>query len=307
MNAALFAATVLIWGSTWFAIALQLGPVPVLTSIFYRFALAALVLLPGLILLRRLTPTRPRDHVFIALQGLCLFSLNFVCFYNATRYVPSGLVSVVFSLATLYNAVNARLFFGERIAPRMVLASVIGVGGLAVLFGPSIAAGTLSAEAPYGVALAALGTLFFSFGNMVSRRNSAAGVPPATANAYGMAYGSLLLAVLLVVTGTPLTPPPDAVYVGALIYLAVIGSVVGFTTYLMLVARIGSGRAAYATVMFPVIALILSALYEGYAWDGRTVAGLGLTILGNIVAFSGGGLFGRRRPAQPSPASPSAR
>lgn len=305
MNAALFVATVLIWGSTWFAIALQLGPVPVLTSIFYRFALAAAVLLPGLILIGRMTPTRPRDHLFIALQGLCLFSLNFVCFYNATRFVPSGLVSVVFSLATLYNAVNARLFFGERIAPRMVVATVIGVGGLGVLFGPSIAAGGLSADAPYGVALAALGTLFFSLGNMVSRRNSAAGVPPLTANAYGMAYGSIFLAALLAVTGTPLVVPPDATYVGALVYLSVIGSVVGFTTYLMLVARIGSGRAAYATVMFPVIALLLSALYEGYVWDGRTVVGLGLTILGNIVAFSGGGL--RIFRAQAAPTRSSAR
>lgn len=287
MNAALFAATVLIWGSTWYAIALQLGPVPVLTSIFYRFALAALLMLPALALSRRLTPTRPRDHLFILAQGLCLFSCNFVCFYNATKFVPSGLVSVVFSLATVLNAVNGRIFFGERIAPRMILAATIGVAGLALLFGPAIAAGTLTADAPYGVLLAGLGTLCFSLGNMVSRRNSAAGVPPLTANAWGMAYGSLVLAGLMALTGTPLVLPPDGLYVGALVYLAVIGSVVGFTTYLMLVARIGSGRAAYTTVMFPVVALVVSALYEGYVWDGRTVLGLGLTILGNVIVFSG--------------------
>jgi drug/metabolite transporter (DMT)-like permease len=300
MNIALFAATVLIWGSTWYAIALQLGPVPVLTSIFYRFALAALIFLPLLILSRRLTPTRPRDHLFIALQGLCLFSLNFVCFYNATKYVPSGLVSVVFSLATLLNAVNARIFFGERIAPRMLVASAIGVGGLAVLFGPAIAAGQLHDGAGLGVGLAVIGTLSFSLGNMVSRRNSASGVPPATANAYGMAYGSVLLAGLLAVTGTPLVAPPDLTYLGALVYLSVIGSVVGFTTYLLLVARLGSGRAAYATVMFPVVALMISAAFEGYVWDGRTVIGLGLTILGNIVAFSG-------KPPQIAPARTAAR
>jgi drug/metabolite transporter (DMT)-like permease len=294
MNAALFVATVLIWGSTWYAIALQLGPVPVLTSIFYRFALAAVLMLPGLILIGRMTPTKPRDHIFIALQGLFLFSCNFVCFYNATRFVPSGLVSVVFSLATLFNAVNARLIYGERIAPRMVLAALVGVGGLAVLFGPAIAAGTLGPEALYGVGLAFIGTMSFSLGNMVSRRNSAAGIPPATANAYGMAYGSVLLAVLLVVTRTPLVLPDSTVYVGALVYLSVIGSIVGFTTYLLLVARIGSGRAAYTTVMFPVVALVVSAIYEGYVWDARTFMGLALTILGNVIAFSGGGFrFGR--------------
>ncbi len=287
MNALLFATTVFVWGTTWIAIAMQLGPVPVLTSIFYRFALAALLLLPVLALLGRLAPTRPRDHLFMALQGLCLFSLNFVCFYNATRFIPSGLVSVVFSLATIYNAVNARLFFGERIAARTLLATAIGVGGLAVLFAPAVREGILGPDAPLGLALAALGTLFFSFGNMVSRRNSAAGVPPLTANAYGMTYASLALLAVLAATGTPLVAPPDTRYLLALGWLAVFGSVIGFTTYLMLVARIGSGRAAYATVMFPVIALLLSALYEGYVFDLRTAIGLGLTILGNLVIFGG--------------------
>jgi drug/metabolite transporter (DMT)-like permease len=300
MTAVLFVATVLIWGSTWIAIAMQLGPVPVLVSILYRFALSALVLLPALIVFRRLAPVRPRDHLFMALQGLCLFSLNFLCFYNATRFVPSGLVSVVFSLATIANAVNARIFFGERIAGRMVLATLVGAAGLAVLFGPAIAKGGLGAGAPWGVALAVVGTCLFSFGNMVSRRNSAAGVPPATANAYGMTYASALLLAVVLATGTPIVAPPDLKYGAALVYLAVIGSVVGFTAYLTLVARIGSGRAAYATVMFPVVALVLSALFEGYVWDWTTVAGLILTVAGNVVAFGG-----PRIPAlgRPSPAA----
>ncbi|NLH79503.1 MAG: DMT family transporter [Phyllobacteriaceae bacterium] len=287
MNLFLYAVTVLVWGTTWFAIALQLGPVPVLTSIFYRFALAAGLLLPVLAATRRLTPMRRRDHAFVLLQGLCLFSLNFVCFYNATRFVPSGLVSVVFSLATLYNAVAARIFFREPIAPRTLLAAALGVGGLTVLFAPAIEGGAYGSDAPKGLALAALGTLFFSLGNMVSRRNSAAGVPPLTANAWGMTWGSLVLLALIAVTGTPIVAPPDGRYLAALAWLSIAGSVVGFTTYLMLVARIGSGRAAYATVMFPVVALVLSALYEGYVWDARTFVGLGLTMLGNLVIFVG--------------------
>ncbi len=285
MNLLLFAVTVFVWGTTWFAIALQLGPVPVLTSIFYRFALAAVLLLPGLVLLGRLTPTRPRDHLFIALQGLCLFSLNFVCFYNATKYVPSGLVSVVFSLATLLNAVNARIFFREPISPRMIVAAVFGIGGLAVLFVPSARVGAVGGDTLIGLALAATGTAFFSLGNMVSRRNSAAGVPPLTANAFGMTYAAIVLAVVLVATGTPFVAPPDGRYLVALAWLSILGSIVGFTTYLMLVARMGSGRAAYATVMFPVIALLLSALWEGYDWSVATGVGLGLTVVGNLVAF----------------------
>lgn len=285
MNLALFAVTVFVWGTTWLAIAMQLGPVPVLTSIFYRFALAALLLLPAVLLSGRASPTRPRDHLFIAAQGLCLFSLNFVCFYNATRFVPSGLVSVVFSLATLYNAVNARIFFREPISGRMVIAAVFGVGGLLVLFLPSMRGASLGGETLAGLGLAALGTLFFSLGNMVSRRNSAAGVSPLTANAYGMSYASVFLAGVLAATGTPLVAPPDGRYLLALGWLSIFGSIVGFTTYLMLVARVGSGRAAYATVMFPVVALMLSAVWEGYAWTSATAVGLALTVVGNLVAF----------------------
>lgn len=295
MNLALFAVTVFVWGTTWLAIAMQLGPVPVLTSIFYRFALAAVLMLPAVLLSGRASPTRPRDHLFIALQGLCLFSLNFVCFYNATRFVPSGLVSVVFSLATLYNAVNARIFFGEPISRRMLVATVFGVGGLVVLFLPSMQGASFGGGTFAGLGLAALGTLFFSLGNMVSRRNSAAGVTPLTANAFGMSYASVFLAGVLAATGTPIVAPPDARYLLALGWLSIFGSIVGFTTYLILVARIGSGRAAYATVMFPVVALMLSAVWEGYAWTASTVVGLALTVVGNLVAFGALGWPLRRR------------
>ena len=139
MNALLFAATVLIWGTTWIAISMQVGPVPVLVSVFYRFAVAALVLLAGLALAGRLRRPAARDWPWIGAQALCLFSMNFICFYAAAAYLPSGLISVIFSLATLFNAVNARIFFGERITARAVLASLLGVSGLALLLGPDSA------------------------------------------------------------------------------------------------------------------------------------------------------------------------
>lgn len=301
MNAALFLSTVLIWGTTWIAIAFQVGPVPVPVSVFYRFALAGLILLAILAATRRLTIPKRRDQPFVLLQALCLFSCNFLCFYKAAAYVPSGLISVIFSLATVYNAVNARLFFGDRITPRALLAAGLGASGLLVLFGPDIFV-SFDAETLKGVGLAALGTLFFSFGNMVSRRNSAAGLAPVTANAWGMTYGALILLALVAVTGTPLIAPPDGRYVAALAYLAVIGSVIGFTTYLMLVARIGSARAAYATVLFPIVALTLSSLFESYHWTLTSLIGLALTLAGNAVIFSG-----PKVSASVSPPSPRAK
>jgi drug/metabolite transporter (DMT)-like permease len=282
---ALFGATVLIWGSTWIAIAMQVGPVPVLISVFYRFAVAGLVLIVALVATRRFQIPALRHQPFLVAQSFCLFSLNFICFYAAETYVASGLVSVIFSLATIYNAINARLFFGDRITGRTVLAALMGVAGLVLLFGRDTLVG-LDSKALQGIGFAALGTLFFSLGNMISRRNSAAGLSPVTANAWGMGYGAVILTGLIAITRTPIVAPPDGKYLVALLYLAVFGSVVAFTTYLELVARIGSSRAAYATVLFPIVALVLSTMFEGYRWSAFGIVGLALCLTGNVVMFS---------------------
>lgn len=285
MTAVLFVLTVLIWGSTWLAVAMQVGPVPLLVSVFYRFALAGLILPLVLGLSGRLKLPPARDGVWIVAQALCLFSLNFICFYAAAGHIPSGLISVIFSLATLFNVVNARIFFGDPVTPRAMLASALGVIGLVLLFGRDLvqshAGGVI-----WGIALATLGTFLFSLGNMVSRRNSAAGLTPLMANAWGMGTGALMLLALIWATGTPIVAPPDGRYLGALLYLAVIGSVIGFTTYLMLVARLGSSRAAYATVLFPIVALALSTAFEGYRWHWTGALGLMLAMLGNVVIFA---------------------
>lgn len=278
----LFILTVLIWGTTWIAIAAQLGDVPVMVSIFYRFALAGALMLAGLAVLGRLR--RPAVWRFVVVQALCLFCLNFVGIYNATSLVPSGLVSVIFSLASIFNALNARIFFGDRISRQTVLAGALGVAGLVCLFWPDIA---LEAGAPTlrGIGWAVIGTMFFSWGNMASRQNAQLGVTPVTANAWGMCIGALCLLALTTITGQPLVLPHGGAYWTALLYLAVAGSVVGFTTYLMLVGRIGSAKAGYATVLFPIVALTVSTLFEGYEWRPISVLGVVLAALGNIIMF----------------------
>lgn len=279
----LFTATVLIWGTSWIAIAFQLGDVPVLVSIFYRFALAAIVMIVGLVLLGRLK--LPNVLRFVVLQALCLFSFNFICFYNATGLIPSGLVSVVFSLASIFNAVNARLIYKERISPRVISAGLIGVSGLLLLFWNDLFA-RFDMNSLRGVAWACGGTMLFSLGNMVSRKNTSVGVTPITANAWGMGIGSVVLLALIWGSGTSIVIPTGATYLGALVYLSVIGSVVGFTTYLLLVQNVGSAKAGYATVVFPLIALLLSTLFEGYEWTGTAFIGVALIVMGNFVMFT---------------------
>jgi drug/metabolite transporter (DMT)-like permease len=206
-------------------------------------------------------------------------------------------VSVVFSAATLWNALNARLWFGTRISPRVMVAGAFGFCGLVLLFWPELAGQEASHETLLGLGFALLGTFCFSTGNMLSSLQQRAGIRPLTGNAYSMLYGAAILLAGCVAAGLPFAFDGSATYVGALLYLAVPGSVIGFTAYLTLVGRMGPARAAYCTVLFPVVALSVSAYAEGYQWTPSALLGLALVMLGNLLVFTKWSPFARRAEA----------
>jgi drug/metabolite transporter (DMT)-like permease len=285
MNISLYVLTVLIWGTTWIALKLQLGEVAIAVSIVYRFGLAALILFAILLISRKLQPVNRRGHLICLAQGLCLFCVNFMCFCTASQWIPSGLIAVVFSTATLWNALNARIFFKQKIARNVITGGAVGLVGLACMFWPELSGHAASPETLLGLALALLGTLCFSAGNMLSSLQQKAGLRPLTTNAYGMLYGAAMLSVYCVISGTPFTFEWNARYVGSLLYLVIPGSVIGFTAYLTLVGRMGPERAAYCTVLFPVVALNVSAYAEGYQWTTPALMGLVLVMVGNVLVF----------------------
>jgi drug/metabolite transporter (DMT)-like permease len=208
-----------------------------------------------------------------------------MCFLTASQWIPSGLVAVVFSTATLWNALNARLFFAQRIARNVLLGGALGLLGLALLFWPELAGHSASPQTLLGLALALLGTLCFSAGNLLSSLQQKAGLKPLTTNAWGMAYGAAMLSVWCLFQGIPFEMEWNTRYVGSLLYLVIPGSVIGFTAYLTLVGRMGPERAAYCTVLFPVVALNVSAFVEGYQWTAPALVGLVLVMLGNVLVF----------------------
>ncbi|QXI34524.1 DMT family transporter [Pseudomonas promysalinigenes] len=285
MNLSLYLLTVLIWGTTWIALKLQLGVVAIPVSIVYRFALAGVILFVILLFTRRLQPMGRRGHAICLAQGVCLFCVNFMCFLTASQWVASGLIAVVFSTATLWNALNARLFFGQKIASNVIGGGALGLLGLGLLFWPELSHHQASRETFYGLGLALLGTLCFSAGNMLSSLQQKAGLKPMTTNAWGMVYGASLLAVYCLARGIPFAMQWDARYVGSLLYLVIPGSVIGFTAYLTLVGRMGPERAAYCTVLFPLVALNVSAFAEGYQWTTPALFGLLAVMAGNVLVF----------------------
>jgi drug/metabolite transporter (DMT)-like permease len=285
MNALLYITTVLIWGTTWIAISMQSGSVPVLVSVFYRFALAAGLLLLVLMLAGRLRRVSLRDHGFCVLQGMCVFGFNFCCFYAANAYINSGLESVLFSLATVFNALNGVLFFRQRLTQRLLLANLLGFIGILSLFWHDLTGAGMNADVLLGIGLSLLGTYGFSLGNMISVRHQARGLDLLSTNAYAMGYGALVMLMLAWISGASFSIVWTTAYVGSLLYLALFGSVIGFAAYFALIGRIGAGPAAYATVMFPLIALGMSTLFEGYQWTSSAIVGLILILLGNAVMF----------------------
>nr|WP_314574453.1 DMT family transporter [uncultured Pseudomonas sp.] len=285
MNISLYLLTVLIWGTTWIALKLQLGEVAIPVSIVYRFGLAALILFAILLISGKLQKVNRRGQLICLAQGLCLFCVNFMCFLHASQWIPSGLVAVVFSTSTLWNALNARVFFKQKIARNVLMGGALGLAGLGCLFWPELSGHSASHETLIGLGLALLGTLCFSAGNMLSSLQQKAGLRPLTTNAYGMLYGAAMLSVYCLVSGTPFGFEWNARYIGSLLYLVIPGSVIGFTAYLTLVGRMGPERAAYCTVLFPVVALNVSAFAEGYQWTAPALMGLVLVMVGNVLVF----------------------
>lgn len=297
MNLVLYGLVVLIWGTTWIALKWQLGVVPIPLSIAYRFALAALILFALLAWKHQLVRPRGKAVWLVATQSLCLFCLNFVCFLNASQTLPSGLVAVVFSTSTLWNALLARVLLRRKVAPQIIGGGVLGLTGLLFLFWPQVIGHAGDAATLAGLAWALGGTLCFSAGNLLSSALQERGLQPAQTNAWGMAFGALLLVGFCLATGIPWAFDPNPRYLGALLYLAIPGSVIGFTAYLTLVGRLGPERAAYCTVLFPIVALNVSALFEGYHWGTSSITGLALVMLGNVLVFK------RRTPAPRAPCS----
>ena len=285
MNLVLYVLVVLIWGTTWIALKWQLGPVPIPLSIGYRFALAALVLFAMLAWKRQLVRPRSTALWLVAAQGLCLFCINFVCLLNASATLPSGLVAVVFSTSTLWNALLARVVHRRQIAPTVIGGGALGLIGLLCLFWPQVVGHAGDAGVLRGLAWALGGTWCFSAGNMLSAALQARGLRPAQTNAWGMAFGTLVLFGYCLAAGVPFVFDPGLRYVGALLYLAIPGSVIAFTAYLTLVGRLGPERAAYSTVLFPIVALNVSAIFEGYQWTLAAVVGIALVMLGNVLVF----------------------
>ncbi|MBT8078803.1 MAG: DMT family transporter [Gammaproteobacteria bacterium] len=282
----LYAALVLIWGSTWVAITYQLGEVAPEMSIAYRFGAASLLLFVYALLTGRSLALPTDRYYMVVVQGIFLFSGNYFLVYYASELITSGLIAVVFSLIVLANGAFERIFFGTPLEMRLVVAAGFGMVGIGLIFWPEISVLSLADQSVAGLLLAAASVVLASLGNMAAISNMGRATGLVALNAHAMAWGALFALMLGLGLGRPVNFSFQADYIASLVFLAVFGSAVAFACLLALIRTIGAARTGYASVLFPIVALTWSTWLEDYQWTTLAIAGIACAMVGNWLALT---------------------
>lgn len=283
----LYAITVFAWSTSWIALKFQIGVVAPEVSLVWRFLISAALMWGWVSVTRERVRFGLHVHGRFLFMGATLFSMNFLFMYYAGASLPSGLLSVVFALTAVVTPLLAVAFLGARLSLPLGIGGLMGVIGVGCMFWPQIAGADFDIAAVRGLGFALASVAFFSSGSIVSAGLQRHKVPVMTTNAWGMTYGTILVALLAFARGDHFTMDLTPHYIGSMIFLALISSGLAFWSYLTLLGRIGSERAGYAAVMYPVFALLISTVFENYHWTLIALVGLLLALAGNVLVMRG--------------------
>lgn len=259
-----------------------------LWSLTYRFGGAALILITYCLIANKNMRFNSKQHAWIALQACFVYFINYVLFYLASHYFVSGIVAVLFASIIMWNIINGRLFLKSKIVHRTLYGAIIGLAGLLCIMWAEVA--RLEDKDFWflleGIALGCAGALCASFGQITTMANVRRGLPILQTNALGYAYASVFMIIVALIFGHPMTFDFSLSYVSSLLYLSLFGTVIAFLCYLNLIDRIGSDKGAYVFILTPVIALLLSSLYEDLSWSVLTIFGLIFIVIGNVLVMT---------------------
>lgn len=292
----LFAIAVAIWSTTWHAILYQLEHTTPEAGVALRFGVAGALALGVAAWRGERARFGAREHAWFALQGAFLYGLAYFAVYHAERHVPSGLVAVGYSASPLVNGLCSRLLWRTPLPRRFVAGGLACIAGVALIFWPEFARAARgdAAAAAQGAAFTVAAVLLSAVGSLAASRNEHRALPFWGALGWGMLYGALLAAAVVVVLGQPFAWPTAASWWASLAFLSIAGSLIAFACFLELQQRVGVGAASTVGVMTPVLALGVSALFEGWRPDMPSVLGAALAIAGNAL------ILGRRAPTIPA-------
>jgi len=277
----------LAWGTTWYAITLQLGVVDPLVSVVYRFALASALLLAwGAVQRAPMTLTAPQ-HVAALAMGVMTFAIQYPLVYVAEERLASAVVAVLFAALSFVNLVAFRLAFGQRAPLLSWAAACMGIAGVALLSWSELAASRMDARAVSGLTLTLLAIVASALGNVAARRAENVGAPVIASTAWAMFYGAAALAVFATARGVHWTFDARPAYVLSLVYLSLAGSVIAFLLYFGLARRRGFATASYISALTPPVAMLVSAVFEAKHWTLLAFAGLGAIVAGQWLLLRG--------------------
>ena len=281
-NLSLYGVTIIIWGSTWIITKYQVEESSALLAVMFRYILAAVILQLTVNLFRSKEYHSRKTHLIFFLLGSSLFCWNYVFFYNAAGSgLKTGLIAVIFSTIISMNILNNAIFFKEYPRLSTVTGALIGLIGISLVFSEDIM--EFIETGLFGsIIFCLLGTYLASIGNMLSKFLQQKDVSVVSANNWGMTYGALTLIIVTIFYEQKIYIPTSYSFLSGLIFLSVFGSVIGFWTYLTLLGRVGADRAAYAMIVFPIWALILSWIFEGFEWTPVKIIGVMIIIMGNL-------------------------
>jgi len=285
-NTLLYIVTVLIWGSTWLAIEFQLGEVDVSASVAYRFMISAVLMWAYCLWAKVPMSFSLHNHFFILVLAIFNFSINYTVIYFSQEYLSSAMTSIAFSTMLLMNIINTRIFFGTKIALKTIIGAIFGIFGIVALFWDDLVTSGQDSNSLLGLSLVLTAALIASLGNMTSVRNSRVNMNIFAVNAWGMLYGAVILCILVLISGAEFGFSMQPSYIASLLYLAVFGTVIAFATYYALLNNMGPEKASYVIVLFPVVAVALSSIFEGFTWTANTFIGFALVLLGNAIILT---------------------
>ena len=279
-----FAVVTLIWGSTWLVIRDQIGVVPASWSVTYRFLVAGAAMSGWALARGDRFRLGARGLGFAAAIGVLQFVLNFNFVYRAEQHVTSGLVAVVFALLLVPNAILGRIFLGQRLGRQLLVGSFVAMAGIALLFVHEARRDPNGVgQVLLGIAITLAGVCSASVANVMQATKTAARYPMIPMLAVAMLLGAGMDAAFALATvGAPVFDPRPS-YIAGVLYLGLAASALAFTLYFRIIRTIGPAKAAYNSVIVPVIAMLLSTVFEGYRWSllaaaGGVLAGAGLVI-----------------------------
>lgn len=281
-----FFVVVLIWGSTWIVIRDQISVVPPSWSIVYRFAVAGGTMLAWAAVRGERLALDARGFAFAAALGLAQFMVNFNLVYRAEAYITSGVVAVVYALLLVPNAALARIFLGQRMGRQLLVGSAIAMAGIALLFIHEMrlsAHGTTATA--LGLTLALAGVLAASTANVMQATETSKAYPASALLGWAMLLGAGMDAAFAWGVSGPPVIEARLGYIAGILYLGVFGSAISFSLYFALIRAIGPAKAAYTSVIIPVIAMLFSTMFEGYRWSLLAASGGLLVVVGLVLAL----------------------